>query len=122
MIDQKMNIQEWALGMLRETLEQHPGRLMVITNEILPILRENADDPRSPVRADLLAEDPTALQRHGTFVCHAVTEILGPDARGYVAAVTAEGDACMGRPYDVLARCSEVFNDEARQAAIESRG
>jgi hypothetical protein len=88
-------------------LAQVPGALKVITNEVLPSLRKDEADPRSPIRADVLAVYPDALRRVSTFVLHDVVEITGPDERGRYRARTAEGDWTEGHPAALLRRLQE---------------
>lgn len=85
-----------------EALVSIPGALRVITATVQPDLREDSDDPRSP------AKEGVDLRDHATFVVHDVVTLEGPLDKGYYRAVTAEGDYCLGRPFDLLVRLTET--------------
>ena len=111
---------EAALRGIRHLLRHDPGKLRIITNEVRPTLREDKNDPRSFVRPEILESNPNALRSHHTFVCHDAVAVEGPNERGLIAVTSKEGDACMGRPVDVLARLLEAHNTEEAEKAGDS--
>jgi hypothetical protein len=84
-----------------------PGALKIITNEVRPELRQDPEDPSSPVREDVEAADPNILKKVSTFVLHNGVALEGPNHKGQVAVHSAEGDWTMGQPSAVLARLTE---------------
>lgn len=92
---------EQAIEQLKKLVKRR-GALRIITAEVRPELRVDADDPRSPAR------EGVDLRRPATFVIHDVVAVQGPTERGRYIAVTAEGDRCEGQPEALLARLTEA--------------
>ena len=69
-----------------------PGTLRIISSEVRPELRGDALDPRSDFAPGVLAIDPDAPKRPGSFVCRDVARIEGPNAHGRYVAFTAPYD------------------------------
>ena len=109
-----MDEQELALAEL-EALVKVPGALKIITSEIRPELRQDPDDPRSPVREDVAPEGgeegfvraDELLRSPATFVLHDVTRLEASAHLGMVRAHSAEGDWTEGRPTALLKRLRE---------------
>lgn len=85
-----------------------PGFLKIITNEVSSQFRIDPDDPRSPIRPDILAANPDILKSPATFVLHDVVAIEPhPTKEGMYRARTAEGDYCDGQAQALWNRLTE---------------
>lgn len=92
-----------------------PGALRIITSEILPRLRVDRKDARSPIHPEQLQADPDILKRVSSHVCHDVVKVSGPDERGLMRADSAEGDVTIGRPAALLARLTEASREPSER-------
>lgn len=97
-----MDEQEQARQEL-EALVKVPGALRVITNEVVPELRQDMKDATSPIREGKEA----LLLQPDTFVIHHVTRLEAVEHRGTLRAHTDEGDWTEGRPAALLKRLRE---------------
>lgn len=85
-----------------------PGFLKIITNEVSSELRVDPENPRSPVRPDVLEDFPDVMKHHSTMVLHDVVAIEAhPAKEGLYRAFSAEGDMCEGRPQALWDRLTE---------------